>query len=326
VRILVIGGTKFLGRHFVEAALAGGHELTLFTRGETNPELFPETERLRGNRDGDLEALRGREWDAVVDTCGYVPRVVRQSAELLGDAVEQYTFVSSISAYASFERGPREDDARAGLDDPDTEDIFPNYGGLKAACERVVEELYGERALIVRPGLIVGPHDPTGRFTYWPHRIARGGDVLAPEPRDKTVQFIDVRDLGEWMVRLVEQRAAGRINAVGPLPPPTMEELLDACRAALDADARLVWVEPQFLAEHEVGEWMDLPLWIGPLSPEFAGMLDVDVSKAVEHGLAFRPLEDTIRATLAEAELTEAAGLKPERERELLAAWAARSA
>jgi 2'-hydroxyisoflavone reductase len=326
VKILVIGGTKFVGRHFVEAALSRGHELTLFTRGETNPELFPETEKLRGNRDGNLEALHGRDWDAVLDTSGYVPRVVHQSVALLRDAVTHYTFVSSISAYASYAGRPTEGDPRAVLDDPDTEEILPNYGGLKAACEQVVEAAFGERALIIRPGLIVGPHDPTGRFTYWPHRIARGGDVLAPEPRDKTVQFIDVRDLGDWIVRLVEERVAGDFNATGPVEPPTMEAFLDACRETIGPDARLVWVDPEFLREHDVGEWMDLPLWIGPLSPEFAGLLNADVSKAIAHGLTFRPLDDTIRATLAEAELKDEAGLKPERERELLAEWSAKSA
>ncbi len=297
--------------------------MTLFNRGETNPELFPEVAKLHGDRDGALDVLRGREWDAVIDTCGYVPRVVRQSVEELRDAVPHYTFVSSISAYASFERGPKEGDPTAELEDPDTEEVLPNYGGLKAACERVVREAYGDAALIVRPGLIVGPFDPTGRFTYWPHRVALGGDVLAPEPRDKTVQFIDVRDLGEWIVRLVEQRTGGEFNATGPVPPPTMEQFLEDCGSAIGSDARFVWVDVEFLREHEVGEWMELPLWIGPLSEDMAGLLDADVAKAVAHGLTFRPAETTIRATLAEARLTDEAGLKPERERELLDAWAA---
>jgi nucleoside-diphosphate-sugar epimerase len=326
MRILVIGGTKFLGRAFVETALERGHELTLFTRGQTNPGLFPDAEHVHGDRDGDLDALRGREWDAAVDTSGYVPRVVRQSAELLRDAVSQYVFVSSVSAYASYEGRPTEGDARAELEDPDTEDILPNYAGLKAACERVVEGSYGDRALIVRPGLIVGPHDPTGRFTYWPHRIARGGDVLAPEPRAKPVQYIDVRDLGDWMVRLVEECMSGIYNAAGPEPRPTMEELLDTCRRAFDPEARLVWVDAEFLREHEVGEWMELPLWVGVLEPVYSGLLNVDVSRAIAAGLTFRSIEETARATLAEAELTDAAGLKPEREQELLDAWAARSA
>jgi 2'-hydroxyisoflavone reductase len=297
--------------------------VTLFNRGETNPELFPDVEKLRGDRDGDLGALHGREWDAVIDTCGYVPRVVRQSVAALRDAAPHYTFVSSISAYAGFERGPKEGDPTAELEDPDTEEILPNYGGLKAACERVVRDEYGDAALIVRPGLIVGPFDPTGRFTYWPHRVALGGDVLAPEPRDRTVQFIDVRDLGEWIVRLVEQRAAGEFNATGPVPPPTMEQFLEACRTATASDARFVWVDVEFLSEHEVGEWMELPLWIGAVSEEMTGLLDADVSKAVAQGLTFRPVEATIRATLAEAQLTGEAGMKPGRERELLEAWAA---
>jgi len=297
--------------------------VTLFNRGETNPELFPDVEKLRGNRDGELGALHGREWDAVIDTCGYVPRVVRQSVETLRDAVPHYTFVSSISAYASFERGPTEGDPTAELDDPETEDILPNYGGLKAACEHVVREAYGDGALIVRPGLIAGPHDPTGRFTYWAHRVARSGDVLAPEPRAKTVQFVDVRDLGEWIVRLVDERTGGEFNATGPVPPPTMEQLLEDCRSATGSDARMVWVDVGFLREHEVGEWMELPLWIGPLSGEMAGVLDADVSKAVAHGLTFRPPESTIRAALDEAQLTDEAGMKPERERELLDAWGA---
>ena len=192
------------------------------------------------------------------------------------------------------------------------------YGQRKASCERVVEEVYGNNALIIRPGLIVGPHDPTGRFTYWPHRIAHGGDVLAPEPRAAQVQFIDVRDLAGWMVHLVEENASGYFNATGPAQRMTMEQLLEACRAAVNPDARLIWVDADLLREREVGEWMELPLWV--VDPELTGLLQTDVSKAVAHGLTFRPVDDTVRATLADAELTDAAGLKPEREQELLAA------
>ena len=181
-----------------------------------------------------------------------------------------------------------------------------------------MQEVYGDRSLIVRPGLIVGPHDPTGRFTYWPHRLARGGDVLAPEPRSAQVQFIDVRDLAEWMVRLAEESASGYFNATGPAERMTMEQLLEACRAVLNPDARFIWVDQELLLEREVGEWMELPLWLS--DPEMAGLLQTDVSKAVAHGLTFRPVEETIRATLADADLTDAAGMKPERERELLAA------
>jgi 2'-hydroxyisoflavone reductase len=324
VKILVLGGTKFLGRHTVEAALARGHELTLFNRGETNPELFPEVEKLRGDRDGNLGALEGGGWDAVVDTCGYVPRIVRRSAELLRDRAPHYTFVSSISVYADFSTGPSEGSPLAELEDPFNEDFRSQaYGALKAACERVVSEVYGDAALLVRPGLIVGPNDPTGRFTYWPHRIARGGDVLAPGPPDGAVQFVDVRDLAEWTVQMVERRAAGVYNATGPADRLTMEELLDACRALANPHARLVWVDGAFLLEHEVGEYTELPLWVG--DPDWAGPSEVDISKALDAGLSFRPLEETIRATLAEAELSDDAGMKPEREEELLDGWRARA-
>lgn len=242
---------------------------------------------------------------------------MRQSAELLHEHVPHYTFTSSVSAYASFEKGPSEDDP-AHTEEPADETNMEFYGQRKASCERVVQDVYGDRALIIRPGLIVGPHDPTGRFTYWPHRIARGGDVLAPEPRDAQVQFIDVRDLAEWMVRLAEEGASGYFNATGPAERMTMEQLLEACRATVDPDARLVWVDADLLREREVGEWMELPLWLS--DPEMAGLLHADISKAIAQGLTFRPVGDTIRATLAEAALTDAAGLKPEREQELLAA------
>jgi 2'-hydroxyisoflavone reductase len=301
----------------VEAALARSHEVSIFTRGETNPDLFPDVEKLRGDRDGQLEALRGREWDAAIDTSGQIPRVVRQSAELLRESVPHYTFTSSVSAYASFEHGPSEEDA-AHTEEPPDETNMEFYGQRKASCERTVQEVYGDGALIIRPGLIVGPHDPTGRFTYWPHRIARGGDVLAPEPREAQVQYIDVRDLAEWMIRLVEESASGIFNATGPASHTTMEHLLEACRATLNPEARLHWVGADILREHEVGEWMELPLWID--DQELAGLLATDSSKAIAHGLTFRPDDEIIRATLADAELTDAAGMKPEREQELLAA------
>jgi 2'-hydroxyisoflavone reductase len=303
----------------VDAALARGHEVTTFTRGETNPGLFPDVEKLHGDRDGDLDALRGREWDAVIDTSGQIPRVVRQSAELLRENVSHYTFTSSVSAYANHEQGRSEDDP-AHTDEPPDETNMEFYGQRKASCERTVQEIYGDDALIIRPGLIVGPHDPTGRFTYWPHRIARGGDVLAPEPRDAQVQYIDVRDLAEWMVRLVEERATGIFNATGPGEHRTMEQLLDTCRAVLNPDTNLVWVDADTLSEREVGEWMELPLWV--VDPEWAGMQRTDNSKAIAQGLTFRPDEEVIRATLADAELTDDAGMKPEREQELLAAAA----
>jgi len=240
---------------------------------------------------------------------GFLPRVVRQSVELV-DA-PYYLFVSTRSVYADLSASPDEDAEVLG--DVESEEIMEHYGELKAMCERVAQERPGA---IVRPGLIVGPHDPTGRFTYWPHRIARGGDVLAPGPADEPVTLIDVRDLGEWIVRLCENETHGVFNAIDVT---TWGELLDASVRAVGPDARLVWIPGEWLAEQEVGEWMELPLWVH--SEEVRGMHHVGNERAVAAGLTFRPPEDTARATLAEAKTTEDAGLKPEREAELLAAW-----
>jgi 2'-hydroxyisoflavone reductase len=318
VRLLVLGGTTFLGRALVDAALGRGHEVTLFNRGRTNPELFPEAEKLRGDRNEDLSALEGRDWDAVVDVATFLPRAVRLAIEALRDRVDRYVFVSSISAYADFSTPPSEDSALAQLENPESESI-DDYGPLKAECERLVQDALGERALVVRPGLIVGPHDPTDRFTYWPRRVAEGGRVLAPAPPDQPVQFIDVRDLGAWVVAALEAGRSGLYNATGE--PTTFGELLDACMR-VSGSAEVVWVPPARLVEAEVGEWMELPLWI--VTPEYAAMQRTDVSKALRDGLRFRPLEETIRDTLAwdaerETPRAEGVGLSPERERELLA-------
>ena len=319
MRLLVLGGTKFLGRHVAALALEQGHELTLFTRGQTNPGLFPEAERLRGDRDGDLGALAGREWDAVVDPSGYVPRVVRQSAELLRDAVGRYVFISSISVYADQSRGPTESSATLELDDPASEDVVKDYGALKAACERVVDEFYGARAASVRAGLIVGPHDPTERFTYWPRRLAEGGDVLAPGEPDAPVQVIDVRDLAAFLLRLAAGDLTGPVIATGPAQRLTMEEALTRMAGALGADCRFHWVDSKTLVDAGVDPWMELPLWLGG-DPEFAGMLEADVSLALANGLELRPLEETTRDTLAWAQTVppQRETLTRERERELL--------
>ena len=302
----MLGGTKFLGRALVDAALARGHELTLFNRGETNPELFPDVEKLRGDRTSDLSALEGRSWDAVYDVAGYMPGVVRRSAELLRDS-GRYVFVSSISVYANFdepwdESGPLAELGGAPVDELSSD--YSNYGALKALCEAEVEAVFDERALIVRPGLIVGPHDPTGRFTYWPHRLARGGEILAPSPTERLAQFVDVRDLAEWMVEAVERELGGVFNATNPGIP--WGELLDG--------ANVTWVPDEFLQEHGVGEWMELPLWIAGTG------LRVDVSRIVAAGLGTRPLPETL-AGAAEAADVDGVGLTPEREAELLAAW-----
>jgi 2'-hydroxyisoflavone reductase len=319
MRLLVLGGTKFLGRHVVAAALDRGDDVTIFTRGQTNAALYPEVEHLTGDRDGNLEALRGRTWDGVVDTSGYVPRIVRQSAELLRDAVGRYVFVSSISAYADPSTPLTEAAPLAELEDPLSEVVEADYGALKAACEHVFEEVLGDRATSVRAGLIVGPHDPTERFTYWPRRIAEGGEALAPGDPDAPVQFIDARDLARLLLELAERGPGGPLNATGPVEPLTMRRALERIRDGVGADCTFVWVDDEALLAAGVGPWMELPLWLP--GTDHAGMLRADISRARAAGLTFRPLEETARDTLAWAleagEQRET--LSRERERQLLA-------
>jgi len=317
VKLLLLGGPRFLGRAIAEAALERGHELTFFNRGRTNTGLYADAEHLVGDRAGDLAALTSREWDAVVDTSGYVPRDVRASAEALGDS-DFYCFVSSVSVYADFARPIDEESPVAQLGDlPDDEITEETYGPLKALCEEAARAVFGDSASIVRPGLIVGPHDPTGRFTYWPHRVARGGMVLAPAPAEEPTQIIDVRDVGDWIVSLCERRVGGVFNAAHP--GVSRGELLETCRSVTGVDADITWVDPDFLVEQGVGQWMELPLWIH--DPDATYFDRVDTGRAIAAGLTFRPLAETVRATLEEAETTDAAGLKPDRETELLKAW-----
>jgi 2'-hydroxyisoflavone reductase len=330
VRILVLGGTRFLGLAFVEAAMDQGHELTLFTRGVSSPDLFPEAEHLRGDRDGGLEPLRGRRFDAVLDTSGYVPRVVRASAELLADSVERYAFVSTLSVYAD-ERPPGQDESGpvATVPDPTTEEVTgETYGPLKALCEAEVERILPGRALIVRPGLIVGPHDASDRFTYWVLRVARGGEVLAPSGPSYPTQFVDVRDLAGWILRMIERGGTGVFNATGPVEPLALGTVLETCRDVSGSDARFVWADEAFLLEQGVQPWTELPLWIP--GDEGIGGNSFDVSKALAAGLSFRPLAETVRDTLAWARTRPAgeplrAGLDPEREAALLSAWHTRT-
>jgi nucleoside-diphosphate-sugar epimerase len=326
--MLIIGGTVFLGRHLVEAAHARGHTITLLNRGQHNPGLFPGVEKLRGDRDGGLSALRGRRWDVAIDTCGYIPRVVRASAELLADAVEHYTFISSISVYASFGTIGMDEQAPVGTLADETVEVVDGetYGPLKALCEQAAERAMPGRVLNVRPGLIVGPHDPTDRFTYWPHRVAQGGAVLAPDQPEHGTQIIDVRDLADWIVRMVEARQTGIYNATGPEYRLTMGQVLDTSRAVSGSDARINWVSERFVLDAGVQPWMELPLWVPAEDPSNAGFDKIDCARAIAAGLRFRPLADTIRDTLAwdatrPADHEWRAGLKREREAELLAAW-----
>lgn len=326
MRLLILGGTKFLGRFLVEAGLERGHELTLLHRGQTNPDLFPNVEKIHANRDGGLDVLNGRQWDAVIDTSGYVPRVVKQAVEKLKHAVSHYTFVSSISVYRDFTTlGLTEDAPCLELEDVFSEDIEHSYGALKALCESEVQAEFGERALVVRPGLIVGPHDPTDRFTYWPHRFAEGGDILVPDDKLASMQFIDVRDLAAWILTMVERRVGGVFNATGPGAPLTMAQFVAACVDAGAKDANPVWVSEEFLLRHEVGEWVELPLWISKQT-NWPGFMAASVQKAMATGLTFRPLAQTISDTMAwslnlPTDRPWKAGLSRARERQLLTAW-----
>ena len=325
MKILVLGGTAFVGRAFVDCALRRGHELTLFNRGRRNPDLFPDLEQIHGDRTIDLSGLDGRQWDAVFDTCGYVPRVVKMSAEALKDKADRYLFISSISVFKNFSVPNQDEEAElATLADPLVEEVTgETYGGLKVLCEEAIIQYFRKRAIIVRPGLIVGPTDYTDRFTYWPARMSRGGDVIAPDIKQQPVQIIDVRDLAKWCVQLLERQVVGVFNTTGPLVPYSFEQCLTAC--AEGCDANLIWVDPDFLKKHEVQPWSDLPL-----SLDYAGtsngLCQIDVSRALAAGLTLRPLSETIRDTREWALTRPAdhkwrAGLTPEREVSLLREW-----
>jgi 2'-hydroxyisoflavone reductase len=341
--MLVLGGTRFLGPAIVDAALAAGWEVTLFNRGKSAPDMYPELQTLIGDRDPDkgegLSALKGRSFTAVVDTSGYFPRHVGASAKLLSEHVEQYVFVSSVSAYAEHdEPGADESDGLAELEDPTVEtmgDQFQNYGGLKVLCEQAAEAAMPGRVTNVRPGFIVGPRDPSDRFTYWPVRYARGGSMLVPGTPSDPIQIIDVRDLGTWLVRLCDDRITGIFNAVGPGQPLTMGDVLEACAEGVETPPELTWVDADFLkaAAEEAGKGgtmppMGLPIWMAP-SGESAGFHRRSNAKAIAAGLTFRPVPQTVADTRAwfrtlpeERQGQLRAGIPPEVEAQLLAAFA----
>jgi 2'-hydroxyisoflavone reductase len=330
MKLLVLGGTLFVGRHVVEAALERGHGVTLFNRGRTNRELFPETEHLRGDREIDLSAVAGREWDAVVDSSGYVPSVVAASARTLADCAAHYTFVSSVSAYRDFGQVDIAEHHPLAELPEESEDVGTHYGALKAACEAAIEEHFGRRGLIVRPGVIVGRYDWTNRFGYWVRRVAAGGDVLVPGPADAPVQIIDARDLADWILDLAERSEGGTFNAVRrPVP---LIDVLSEIRDVTQSDARFIEVDEAFLLQQEVEPWDEIPLWLATAAdPAFAGMMAVGVSRAESAGLRHRPLAEAIREVLAwtEEPLSKDYGpaalsraLAPERERDLLSMWA----
>lgn len=328
--LLILGGTKFLGPALVREARRRGMTVTLFNRGRTNPGLFPDLEQLRGDRDGKLDALRGRRWDAVIDDSGYVPRIVAMSAELLAPSVGRYLFVSSISVYRDdIPRGADESAAVQVLQDPASEDVAKDYGALKAACEKVVEKTLPGRTLVVRPTLIVGPDDPTDRFTYWPVRLDRGGEVLAPGDGEDPMQLVDVRDLAAFMIGLVEGEATGTFHAAGPERALTTRALLEACQAATPAKATLTWVPWPFLEKAGVAPWAELPGWLPRQLPDSAAMA-LSSARAIARGLRFRPVAETARDTLAwwktlpeERRAKLGSGLAPEKERAVLDRWRA---
>jgi 2'-hydroxyisoflavone reductase len=336
MRLLILGGTSFIGPHQVKYALERGHEVTIFNRGQTEPpffhDLFERVEKLRGDRDDDLTALETGEWDAVIDNSASIPRWVRQSAELLSERAGHYLYVSSISAYADPSQvGLDEDAAVATTEDPTVEEITgETYGPLKALCEQEAMKAFPGRAAVVRPGLIVGPGDPSDRWTYWPVRVDRGGEVMAPGTPDDPVQVIDARDLSEFMIHLVEQKHTGTYNATGPATRMGMGPMLTEIRKSLGAGASFTFVDAEFLQEHEVQPWLHMPAWVPP-EGEGGGLLQVSIARALEKGLAFRAIGLTAVDTVAwwktldeERRGRSNFGLPAEREVEVLAEWHAR--
>ena len=326
MKILVLGGTRFLGQHFVEQALAAGHEVTLLHRGRSAPGLFPKAQHRLADRNTDLAAaLGGGRWDVAVDTSAYVPRQVRGVAAVLQGRVAQYQLVSSISVYAEpIVPGADESAPLQALADPDTETITAEtYGGLKALCEEAAQKAFGDRCLVLRPGLIVGPHDPTGRFSWWAHRLLLGGEVLAPGDPATPVQFIDARDLAAWMLLQAERGTSGVFNLTGPTEAIGMGDLLDAARDALNPAAMLTWVDERFVIDQGVAPWSELPVW---LPSDQAAMHTLAIAAAVAAGLKTRPVADTLRDTahwLQQAQ-GKAVGLAAEKEAAVLAAWKVR--
>ena len=299
MKLLILGGTLFLGRHLVEAAQERGHDITLFHRGKTNPGLFPGVTEILGDRkeaEG-LAQLAGRTFDAVIDTCGYIPRTVRESAQALVGSVGSYCFISTVSVYANWpESSTDEDSTLATLEDPTTEELTgETYGALKALCEQEVQTVFPTRTLIIRPGLIVGPHDPSDRFTYWPHRVAQGGEILAPGSAELPTQWIDVRDLARWTIQMVEAGRTGVFNADGPVV--SLGQLLATCLLASGASASITYASEAFLQEQEVKPWLELPLWI----PGLLGRKDggaTRTQRANMAGLSYRSVLETVRDTL----------------------------
>jgi 2'-hydroxyisoflavone reductase len=332
LRILILGGTGFTGPHQVHYAVARGHQVTVFNRGRHQADLPESVERLMGDRNGQLDELKGRTWDVVIDNPTTLPRWVRLSGEVLQGKCDQYVFISTLSVYADWAKPDvTESFPLATMPDPTNEEM-KYYGALKALSEQEAEKWYPGKVTVIRPGLIVGPRDETDRFTYWPVRIARGGEILCPGAATDAAQIIDARDLAEWTIRMVEDRQYGIYNATGPRSPLGMGEMLAGIRAAMPGSlqCRFTWADADFLEAQKVRPWADMPVWFPPKG-EMLGWGTANIEKAVAKGLTFRPLAETARETLewhqtrpAEAQAKLRAGLTAEREAEVLAAWHAR--
>lgn len=326
MHLLIIGGKQFVGKHLVQSALDHGHKVTLFNRGKTNPELFPEVENIIGDRAKDISALEGRKFDIAIDTCGYFPEDVEKSAELLKDVVDRYVFISTISVYKPEDKAnmTEDEELREPIEKSDgsgqiTKDT---YGPMKVQCEKIIQDIYGDRYLIIRPGLIVGPDDPTDRFTYYVKRVGEGGEILTPDS-DQAFQIIDVRDLAEFTIDMIEKNQTAITHATGPERKMTVKEIFELCRSTLNSEANLVMVDPEFLSD-KFDEENSIPLYFGHGQPD--GIFDVDISKALAEGLKLRPLEETIRDTLTfiKSQGTDYQlrfGLKPGFETDLLNRW-----
>ena len=334
LRILILGGTGFTGPYQVRYALGRGHEVTTFNRGKTHPgELPNEVEQLIGDRNGQLDALKNRQWDVAIDNPTTLPAWVRDAAQILKGNVERYVFISTISVYGEVKTGPDENAPTEKYEgvDPYKETLeamkaggYKTYGPLKALSEKEAEKWFPGKTLIIRPGLIVGPRDETDRFTYWPVRIDRGGEVLAPGSPNDPVQFIDARDLAEWTVRIVENRETGIYNATGPAKPLGISGMLDEIKVALKSNATFMWVTEDFLTQQKVQPWSDMPVWTGKES----GLARAKIDRALSKGLTFRPLAETARDTLAwfksqgrDRQAKLRGGITAEREAEVLTAW-----
>lgn len=338
MKVLILEGTRFLGKALVEEGLKRGHEITLFNRGN-NKEDFSEVEQLIGDRDSDVSQLKNKKWDVVMDTCGFAPHQINKIATVLGDRIEHYTYISSISVYKDWIPLNIAEDYQLQSMPPDRlKDVeegkisyYEHYGALKVLCEAEAEKYWPVRVLNIRAGHLVGPFDYTDRLPYWVQRVAEGGKIVVPGRPDRSIQVIDVKDLATWVFDKAEKRKAGTYNVTGPDYELTMEELLNTCKAVTNSDAEFVWIDEQFVVDHQITPWTDMPFWIPeqfPLEGEnepWKGSFRISIKKAIDAGLSFRLLEDTIHDVYqwekTRQDSERKAGISREKEQELLDAW-----